>query len=407
MSSRRLGLTLLLVAAVVNELTVSKFLGLETGAGLGAVRLSILSFQLIAALAGVLLVASRRVVHKGYLIIVPLCLIVLLAGAELIAGMALSRGRSPLRRTSESTGWETTPNVRLTYTNPAFGLVRVTTGPHGFRRWDRFDPGAIRVFAIGDSYTEALQVSDGQAWFDHLARLAPTVSIFAYGTGGYGTLQEYMMLDRHVDSIRPDVIVWQLSANDLINNDFFLETKNPAGSRMTRPFFENGRIVNRFPSASEAVRYSRLVRFISARMAMLQGHGFSPASIATERTKYPRDLERAIATTGSLMKLARERTGDIPIFAFAAEGDSYADSVLASAATASGWSFIPGIRDSIDAARSRGTRVDGMPRDGHWNAAGHSIAGRVMARHLISGGILRKHHRGNDRNGQDTGDNDQ
>ena len=246
----------------------------------------------------------------------------------------------------------------------------------------------------------------GLGMVEGVARLVPSVSLFAYGTGGYGTLQELMILNRYVDSVRPDLIVWQLSANDLVNNDYFLETKNPAGARMLRPFYENGEVVHRFPSSSSVVKYSRLVRFVSARVAMIRGHGFNAASLERERRNYPDALERSIGTTRLLMRRATERAGQIPIVAFVAEGDSYADSVLQSAAVASGWRFIPGIRDSIDAERARGLRVDGMPRDGHWNAHGHAIAGRVIARSLRSGGILRKHHRGDDGGGQDGG-NDQ
>ena len=331
---------------------------------------------------------------------------ILLAGAEAIARVTLARGRSPLRMVSDSLGWETAPNVRLSYSHPAFGPVTFTTGPHGFRRWDGDQPADRRLLVIGDSYTEAAQVSAGETWFDHVARLVPSVSLFAYGTGGYGTLQELMILNRYVDSVRPDLIVWQLSANDLVNNDYFLETKNPAGARMLRPFYENGEVVHRFPSSSAVVKYSRLVRFVSARVAMIRGHGFNAASLERERRNYPDALERSIGTTRLLMRRATERAGQIPIVAFVAEGDSYADSVLQSAAVASGWRFIPGIRDSIEAERARGLRVDGMPRDGHWNAHGHAIAGRVIARSLRSGGILRKHHRGDDGGGQDGG-NDQ
>ena len=332
-------------------------------------------------------------------------LVLVLAAAEAVTRVALERARSPLRRASDSLGWETAPNVHLQYSHPAFGPVSFTTGPHGFRRWDGNRASEFRLLIIGDSYTEAAQVSTGKTWFDHVARLVPSAAVFAYGTGGYGTLQELLILDRHVDSIAPDVIVWQLSANDLINNDFFLETQNPAGARMLRPFYENGTSVRRVPAASSAVKYSRLARFISARVAMLRGHGFAPASLDRERKNYPDALQRAIGTTKLLMNRATERAGGIPIVAFVAEGDAYADSVLQTAAIESGWMFIPGIRDSVDTERARGVRVDGMPRDGHWNANGHAVAGRVIARGLGSVGVLRKHHRGNNSGRQNPGDN--
>jgi hypothetical protein len=272
--------------------------------------------------------------------------------------------------------------VRLRYTHPAFGDIAMSTGPRGFRRFDDTTAAKTRVLIIGDSFTEAAQVSDGDAFFDHVARLLPGVAIFAHGTGGYGTLQEFMILDRELVSIRPDVVLWQLSANDLVNNDHFLETQSPLSSRMTRPYYENGKVEHRFAGSGAASRYSRLVRFIDARVAMLRGHGFQAAGLDVEREKRPDALSRSIRTTSELMRMARARAGPTPIVAFLAEGDAFADSVFRELTRANDWQWIPGIIDSVAAAKAKGTKVDGLPRDGHWNAAGHAIAGRVIARQL-------------------------
>ena len=49
------------------------------------------------------------------------------------------------------------------------------------------------------------------------------MEVFAYGAGGYGTLQEYLILDEVVDHIRPTMLLWQFCSNDFINNDHALE----------------------------------------------------------------------------------------------------------------------------------------------------------------------------------------
>jgi hypothetical protein len=117
---------------------------------------------------------------------------------------------------------------------------------------------------------------------------------------------------------------------------------------------------------------------------MLRGHGFQAAGLDDERKKRPDALRRSIRTTSGLMAMARATAGPTPIVAFLAEGDAYADSVFQVLTRANDWQWIPGVIDSVAAAKSAGTKVDGLPRDGHWNAAGHAIAGRVIARRLDS-----------------------
>jgi hypothetical protein len=46
---------------------------------------------------------------------------------------------------------------------------------------------------------------------------------FAYGVMGYGTLQQYMILDRYLDEIQPGLIILQMCSNDLINNSLSVE----------------------------------------------------------------------------------------------------------------------------------------------------------------------------------------
>ena len=53
--------------------------------------------------------------------------------------------------------------------------------------------------------TQALDASDDQTYFSIAGKILGS-TVFAYGCSGYGTLQEYMILDRYIDEIRPDHI---------------------------------------------------------------------------------------------------------------------------------------------------------------------------------------------------------
>ena len=54
-------------------------------------------------------------------------------------------------------------------------------------------------------------------------QLGDSFQVFSYGCGGYGSLQEYMILDKYFDIIDPDIIIIQTSSNDISDN-YFSET---------------------------------------------------------------------------------------------------------------------------------------------------------------------------------------
>ena len=331
----------------------------------------------------------RKRVRWFYLPVIAIPVIAFFVIGEVATRTALRDHHSQIRNVSAELGWETSANARLEYVHPAFGSISYSTVRDGFRRYGNLHTGKTRILILGDSFTEAAQVSDGEGYFDYLDDTVRDVEIFAHGTGGYGSLQEYMMLTRHIDVIRPDVIVWQFSANDLINNDNDLETRNALSSRMVRPYYEDGRIEYRFGGANFLSQYSRLVKFVSVRVAMLRGDGSRTTNLDGERKNHPQSLERSVRTTGAIMQLVRQRAGEIPIVGFSTEVEPFADSVYKSLARSARWIYIEGVADSIAAASARGMVVDGLPRDGHWNRNGHAVAGRVIERYLMLNGLLR------------------
>src|SRR5262249_3996640 len=149
------------------------------------------------------------------------------------------------RAIAETIGWRPVANLTFDQDVPSFGRVRYTTTRGGFRVFGDPASSKLKVLFIGDSYTEAAQVSTGDAFYEDLARARHDIEVFAVGGGGYGTLQEYMLLDEWVDQIRPNLIVVQMHPNDLVNNSHALESRSTTdNNQMTRPYWENGRVVS-------------------------------------------------------------------------------------------------------------------------------------------------------------------
>jgi hypothetical protein len=296
------------------------------------------------------------------------------------------KGEGPTRVLDSELGWRTKPFVDLTRNRPPFGTVRYTTAQNGFRIWG--DPGApARVLVIGDSFTQALEVSDGTEFYAFLTG-CPGTAVFAYGGGGYGTTQEFLVLDRYVDEIRPTVVVWQLSPNDVINNLWELESRSLINNnRMTRPYWESGRIRMRYPSRSFWMRHTMLGRWLASKIGIVRVDRLGAESIEYRLSENPDLLERSLRVTEQVLAAAEERLGDVPIVAFEAEHFDWLGDAFAQIADRLGIVFVP-VNAAVAEAKAAGLQVDGQPRDSHWNQNGHRIAGETLRDTLVQRGLL-------------------
>jgi len=97
-------------------------------------------------------------------------------------------------------------------------------------------PDTLRIAVLGDSYTEALQVSlEETFWSVMAARLRECprpgrmgqVEVINFGVSGYGTAQELITLRQHVWQYSPDIVLLAfLPANDVTDNSRLLRANN-------------------------------------------------------------------------------------------------------------------------------------------------------------------------------------
>ncbi len=123
------------------------------------------------------------------------------------------------------------------------GRAYIQINRFGFRHGDRGPQkplGALRIAVLGDSFIEALQVSDDQTLChvveQELAECEAVggraVEVLNFGVSGYGTAQQLQMLRHHVWDYEPDVVVLAFyPGNDLRNNSPDLEPYQ------VRPFY--------------------------------------------------------------------------------------------------------------------------------------------------------------------------
>jgi len=290
-------------------------------------------------------------------------------------------------------GWKATEHYQEALVektkNGTLYQVRRSQTQYGFRSFGDVASRRLKLLVIGDSFTHATAVSDDRTYHALLSKLLD-VEVFAYGVGGYGTLQEYLVFDRYLDLVRPDVILWQYCANDFINNDNELERLSRLNNNgWVRPYWHNGTVQLLSPKESSLQirdwinRHSRFLYFIVTRLDRLRAANTKDTvevDIEAEGMRHA-GFARAVAVTDELMGRVRARAGARPIMAFScAEAEPYSQvfrDISAHHAIAY-WDDVPQV---VHAADMRGEDVyaaDG----GHWNERGHELAAQVLADHI-------------------------
>lgn len=381
------GAVLVAVALVANEWVLGAWLTIGGRVANPASRLVLALVDLVFLAAGLTLIFKRERAPWRQMLLSVVTTIVALAFAEggLRAFFGLRGWLYPQSRTVAGTiGWQPVANLSIDEEVPNFGRVRYTTTRGGFRVFG--DPASkkLKVLVLGDSFTEGGTVSVGQTYYEHLGRTRPDLEMFAIGGGGYGTLQEYQLLDKWVDEIRPNLVLVQMHPNDLINNSHALESRSTTdNNQMTRPYWENGRVVSRFPENPawgplyNLVRHSYLLRLVNVNLVFLRAKRVG--SIERTATRHDPDVIQAISTTAELLGMMQRRA-NAPVVVFSARpDDAFEFWSVSDACRRAGVQFIPGVGEAVGAAHAAGERVNGLPVDAHWNGRGHEIAAGVIA----------------------------
>lgn len=137
-------------------------------------------------------------------------------------------------------GWRGRPDVRLRFRRPQFD-VEIAHDAQGFRLPDPPPPAAParRVLVLGDSFTWGWGVPQGAVYTDVLQRALPAAAIVNRGVNGFGTGQEYLLLQRELAAGRYDAVVVQFFFNDVADNLDGKHGRRPlfhlAGDRLLPP----------------------------------------------------------------------------------------------------------------------------------------------------------------------------
>ena len=153
----------------------------------------------------------------------------------------------------ELLGWILKSNVSFesyeeTATKKKYLVNYKTSKVDGFREYGNTKINREnKMLVIGDSFANAAFASNENMFYNVMNKEFKEndlfYELFVGGAGGYGTLQEYILLQKHLKTIDPSIIIFQFCSNDFENNSYDLESKTITRSqKFRRPYLVNDEI---------------------------------------------------------------------------------------------------------------------------------------------------------------------
>ena len=176
-----------------------------------------------------------RVVFRGRLYvyrIVAVGLAVILGAAMAELGLRLARygdaypdAKPPAyaRVYDPFRGFFLKPNQVINWSGACFGVKGIHINQYGMRDRERqLEKTGPRVALLGDSFLRAFEVPNDAAINRALEQEFPGVEFLNFGESGYGTLQSYATYVVLARQFHPDVVMYFMYHNDLIDNHYML-----------------------------------------------------------------------------------------------------------------------------------------------------------------------------------------
>lgn len=282
-----------------------------------------------------------------------------------------------------ATGWAVKPNYNFnrkisSYKNQKTYPVKITTNEYGFRKWGNLNSKNKKIFILGDSFTHSMYVSDDKTWYSILGQKTD-YEIFTYGCSGYGTLQEYLILERYYDLIKPDMVILAFTGNDFDNN-YDSGIYDPIENAFGRPYLKDGKYsLNRGVSGNIKTfiaEKSYLGYFILTRFHNIVSKFRTPQKSVNDGSNA---LDVTIELLEKVKSLCGSKTG-LLIFPLSCEGEAY-EAIKTICADLDIKVVAAEVNELINKADS-GKKLMRAPDGSHLNEDGEKLAGDCISKAL-------------------------
>jgi hypothetical protein len=116
-------------------------------------------------------------------------------------------------------GWFPRENSKKSYTGSR--PIDIAHNSRGFRDDEHIIGTKPRMIFLGDSFVWGYDVNKSERFTEKLRLVLPDWSIYNLGVSGYGTDQEYLLLQQHYDFYMPNIVFLLFcTSNDEIDNSY-------------------------------------------------------------------------------------------------------------------------------------------------------------------------------------------
>jgi lysophospholipase L1-like esterase len=265
--------------------------------------------------------------------------------------------------------------------------IHLTTTENGFRQFGNLDTDKPKVFFLGDSYTQSVEVSDDKVFYKIISDSLP-IEVFAFGMAGYGQIQQYMILDEYFEAIQPDILVLQVCSNDFIDNHYKIELESGYKVGLRRPYLTTDNKIKYYhpvPQWQKVEKYSRFLGFIAKRWNNAKqnvGVKDSAEKRMAEQGETYEDFKYAIEVTELILQKIKNRIGNkTQLMVFNADAYDPQAAEFKAMCEDNNIIYSSSPTDSIQVMQHNGITI--RAGDGyHWNEKGHEAIATALIEDL-------------------------
>lgn len=117
----------------------------------------------------------------------------------------------------DSLGWRFIAGNRGTIVYQGESAHDIEINARGFRDGPPESERARKILVLGDSFTSNISVHDDDVYTEVMEQRLSDTSVLNFGVNGYGQVQEYLLMQKWLRRIQPELVVVMI----YVRNDFF------------------------------------------------------------------------------------------------------------------------------------------------------------------------------------------
>ena len=230
-----------------------------------------------------------------------------------------SLNKNSIVEEDDEIGWIIKANTEINFPQQTFKRKKYnaeyrSSAVKGFREFGKLDSKNESILVIGDSLTGGPHASNEKMYYSIIKNIFDDNNInlewFVTGTGGYGTVQHFLLLEKYFKIIKPSIILHQFCVNDFFDNSIEISKLSTSHDQYyRRPFFDNNKIAKVDSNFAEIYRFLYKHSFVFKKVDQIYTYR-RILSLGSFTKKIPDEfISRSINNTQILFLKIRELIG--------------------------------------------------------------------------------------------------